>query len=73
MPLPGFRGRNQSPVKSPQIPLVCPIFYTRFIVSVARLFLLIDSRSRGVEKGSAWQISTTPYPKTLTPASGAGG
>ena len=34
--------------------LVCPIFCTRFIVSVARLTLLIDSRSRGCgEVGSA--------------------
>jgi hypothetical protein len=34
--------------------VVCPIFCTRFIVSVARLFLLIDSRSRGCgEVGSA--------------------
>ena len=33
--------------------LVCPIFCTSFIVSVARLSLLIDSRSRGWEKWEA--------------------
>src|ERR1035441_7144312 len=33
--------------------LVCPIFCTSFIVSVARLSLLIDSRSRGCGKWEA--------------------
>ena len=37
-----------------RLELVCPIFCTSFIVSVARLSLLIDSRSRGCgEVGSA--------------------
>ena len=33
--------------------VVCPIFCTSFIVSVARLFLLIDSRRRGCGKGGS--------------------
>jgi hypothetical protein len=52
----GLRDRQQR-VRHPgtgPFTLVRPIFFTRFIVSVARLFLLIDSRSRGCgEVGSA--------------------
>jgi len=38
--------------------LFCPIFCTSFIVRVARLFVLIDSRSRGVEMGPDISEST---------------